>query len=179
MVIQKKTVKNCLDIFERYSLLTSRKICQLEHLKRCIKNNDWDYHLNTRDSRYNLQKQIIEYNRLNFLIPPYFAPWLSGFVEAEGCFRSTHSLFFYIGQNDDWYILNAIKAFFYSHHKLGINKNLRTKNLQYRVSMSGKPTLKRVLDHFDRHPLLGHKKVSYEVFRQKFFQCSSNNKCHG
>jgi hypothetical protein len=31
---------NCLNILSKYPLLTSRKICQLEHLKECLKNKD-------------------------------------------------------------------------------------------------------------------------------------------
>lgn len=172
LAIAQKAVKHCLSVFEKYPFLTSRKICQLNHLKQCISQNTWDYHLETRDSRYDEQKSIIQYNKTNFVIPSYFGPWLSGFTEAEGCFRSTSGLSFYIGQNDDWYILNAIKAYLGSHHKLGIHKDLGRPwldTVQYRVSMSGKPTIENIIHHFDKYPLLGYKKVSYSIFCQLFF----------
>jgi hypothetical protein len=170
--IDQKTVKNCLRVIEKYPFLTSRKICQLNHLKQCFELNSWDYHLETRDSRYSKQKDIIDHYKTSFIIPPYFGPWFSGFTEAEGSFRSTAGLSFYIGQNDDWYILNAIKTYLGSHHKLGVHKDLRRPwldTVQYRVSMSGKPTIENIINHFNQFPLLGYKKVSYDIFCQKYF----------
>ena len=177
LAIAQKTVENCLSVFEKYPFLTSRKICQLDHLKQCIKQNSWDYHLETRDSRYHKQKDIIQHSKTNLIIPPYFGPWLSGFTEAEGCFRSTSKLSFYISQNDDWYILNAIKIYLGSRHKLGVNKDSRRPwldNVQFRVSMSGKPTIENIINHFSKFPLLGYKKVSYEIFCQQYFAQSTS-----
>lgn len=180
--IAQKDVARCLQIFEKYPFLTSRKICQLAHLKNCLQNRSWNYHLESRDLKYAQQKDILASYKKDFVIPPYFGPWLSGFAEAEGSFRSTHALSFYIGQNQDWYILNAIKRFFNSHHKLGINKNLRRPwldSVQYRVSMTGKPVLVKIVEHFTKYPLLGYKQVSFQVFclcfsdkqkSEKFFQ---------
>jgi hypothetical protein len=167
-----KDVKNILGILEKYPFLTSRKTCQLEYLKQCMNNRSWDYHLQTRDSKYLNQQKIIDHYKHHFKIPSYFGPWLSGFIEAEGCFRSTSSVSFYVGQNDDWYILNAIKEYFRSHHTLGINKDLRPhrSQYQYRVSMSGKPTIERIITHFEAYPLLGYKKVSYDLFCSKFYK---------
>ena len=53
----------------------------------------------------------------------YFNEWLSGFIEAEGCFsiRTTsnnHS--FSIAQNDDKYILDKIKHHFNITNKIWI-----------------------------------------------------------
>lgn len=172
VAVAQKDIKNLLNIFEKYPLLTSRKICQLEYLKQCMANRSWHYHLKTRDSKYDgLQNLVRNYNQ-SFEIPDYFGPWLSGFVEAEGSFRSTHSLSVYIGQNDDWYILNAIKIYFNSHHKLSLHKDLRKNAYQYhyRVSMSGKPTIERIIAHFKNHPLLGYKKISYDLFCNQFYK---------
>lgn len=164
--ISKKAVNNCLAILEEYPLLTSRKICQLQHLKNCIRNNDWEYHVKTRDSKYSEQQKIIN---KKFDLPPYFAPWLSGFIEAEGCFRKNS---FYISQNNDWYILNGIKTFYGSHHKIGINKDLRPRKSepqpQYRISISGKPSIRNILIHINNNPLLGFKKVSYLKFYETY-----------
>lgn len=171
--ISQKDVKNILAIFEKSPLLTSRKICQLEYLKQCMANRSWDFHLKTRDSKYDGQQGLIKNYNQRFEIPDYFAPWLSGFVEAEGSFRSTHALIsFYICQNDDRYILDAIKIYFDSHNKLSLHKDLRKNAYQYhyRVSMSGKPVLERIIKHFEVYPLLGYKKVSYDLFCSKFYK---------
>nr|AOC61524.1 putative LAGLIDADG homing endonuclease [Rhexinema sarcinoideum] len=171
--IAQKNVARCLQIFEKYPFLTSQKICQLAHLKKCLQNRSWSYHLETRNFKYAQQKEMLASYKKDFVIPPYFGPWLSGFAEAEGCFRSTQALSFYICQNQDWYILNAIKRFFNSHHKLGINKDLRRPwldSVQYRLSMSGKPVLEKIVQHFTKYPLYGYKQVSFQVFCEKFFQ---------
>ena len=170
VALSQKSVHLILKIFEKYPLLTSRKICQLHHFKQCMSNRAWSYHLETRDSRYDKQQQIVEYYNQKFIIPDYFGPWLSGFFEAEGSFRSTHGLSVYTGQND-WYILNAIKAYFHSHHKLGTHKDNwpgRRPGPQYRLSMSGKPTIDRIIKHFENNPLLGYKKVSYDLFCERY-----------
>lgn len=172
VAVSQKSSKQIQLVFETYPPLTSRKICQLNHLKKTLLDRSWDYHLATRDSKYEHQKQIIQGAKHHFVIPHYFGPWLSGFMEAEGCFRSSASagLSVYVSQNDDWYILNAIKTYWKSHHKLGVNKDIRSKATQYRLSISGKPVLKGVLEHFETYPLLGHKRLSYEVFCQRFYK---------
>jgi LAGLIDADG endonuclease len=172
VALSQKDVKNILSIFKKYPLLTSRKICQLDYLKQCNIDRSWSYHLQTRDSKYVDQQKLIQHYKKNFVIPHYFGPWLSGFIEAEGCFRSTHYLSLYVGQNDDWYVLNAIKRYFNSHHKLNLHKDLRKNayKYHYRLSMSGKPTIEALIKHFDKYPLLGYKKVSYDYFCNKFKQ---------
>lgn len=161
-------VKRILDIFETYPLLSSRKIHQCAHLKAVMQDRSWEYHLESRDSKYDGIQQLIDHQKDHFVIPDYFAPWLSGFFEAEGCFRCKHGHSVVICQNDDWYLLNAIKVFFGSTHKLSRHKDDRTASIHYRVSISGKPVLERMMHHFEAHPLLGYKKVSYNLFCESY-----------
>ena len=109
---------------------------------------------------------LINSKNHSFIIPHYFNGWLSGFVEAEGCFRCRNdkATSFYISQNNDYYILNAIKTFFNSNHKIGIHKDLRNLNQHYRISISGKPCLTLIKHHFNHYPLLGHKKISFDIW---------------
>ena len=65
-------MENCLNILSNYPLLTSRKICQLIHFKNCIENTNWEYHLNTRDNKYNSQINLINLFNNEFSIPHYF-----------------------------------------------------------------------------------------------------------
>ena len=48
----------------------------------------------------------------------YFHAWLSGFIEAEGCFRTAArqngNHYFSIGQNNDKYLILAIKKYFHA-----------------------------------------------------------------
>jgi hypothetical protein len=90
--VSKADVANCLKIFKKYPLLTSRKRLQLEHLQRWGLNTGWEFHLKTRDQRYDKQEEMVEIENKSFVIPPYFGPWLSGFIEAESCFHSQSGL---------------------------------------------------------------------------------------
>ena len=65
---------------------------QLEHLQRWGLNTGWEFHLKTRDQRYDKQEEMVEIENKSFVIPPYFGPWLSGFIEAESCFHSQSGL---------------------------------------------------------------------------------------
>lgn len=40
IALSKKDVNNCLNIINKYPLLTTRKLCQFEHLKKCYENKD-------------------------------------------------------------------------------------------------------------------------------------------
>lgn len=159
----KKRVKHLLNVFETYPFLTSRKRCQLNHVKQCMLKNNWNYHLNTRDSKFDAQNRIISSNNINFEIPHYFGPWLSGFSEAEGHFSAKHRHVLYnIGQNNDLFLINAIKQYFRSQHT--IQSVCAGKHTYYRIDIGGAPALKQIIKHFNNNPLLGYKKRSYARF---------------
>ena len=166
LAVSKKDVNNCLNILSKYPLLTSNKICQLEHLKKCIEINDWNYHLKIRNNKYDLQINTINFYNNSFVLPTYFNCWLSGFIEAEGCFRfrNNKATSFYICQNNDFYILNAIKTYFNSNHKIGIHTDLRSSNIHYRISISGKPCLNLLKNHLNNFPLIGNKQISFNIW---------------
>jgi LAGLIDADG endonuclease len=176
VALDQGSVKRILTIFETYPLLTSRKISQLNYLKMMMNDRSWSHHLDTRDFKYTDQQKLIEHYKQNFVMPYYFSAWISGFFEAEGCFRCTHGLSVYLCQNEDWYLLNAVKRFFQSHHKLSLHKDVRSQSKHFRVSFSGKRTLDRIIAHFESYPLLGYKKVSYDLFCNKFKQ--NKSQCH-
>ena len=165
-----KDIKRITQIIKKYPLLTSRKILQLDHFKQCMVDRSWNCHLQTRDSKYLNQQKLIDHYKHNFRIPSYFGPWLSGFAEAEGCFFSTSKLSFSICQNYDWYIINAIKQYFNSHHQISIYKDKRPNRNphHYRIYMTGKLVVERVIKHFSSNPLLGYKKINYHTFKNKF-----------
>ena len=166
----KKDVSNILNILEKYPLLSSRKICQLEYAKQCLENLSVQYLLQTRDNKYDNQQKLVKQYNKGFNIPHYFGPWLSGFIEAEGCFSSTTDLKLMIGQNHDWYLINAIKNYFKSHHKIILHKDLRPNSCQqhYYIVMGGLNILKHIVAHIEENPLLGYKQVSYDIFYKKF-----------
>jgi hypothetical protein len=163
VVDKKNTILNIIDIFDIYPPLTSRLICQLNFLKACIKNNSIENYIKIRNLKYNNQLNIIEGNNKEYIVPYYFPSWLSGFIEAEGCFciRTNNNHSFSIGQNDDLYILEAIKSFFH----LKTNVRNPQKNF-YLIETYSKDTLNKVITHCTMFPLLGEKAKSLNIFIQ-------------
>jgi len=172
VVNDKKIVQEIIKIFDIYPLLTSKKICQLKFLKKCIEINSVDWYLSNRNNKYidqsviiNTKSLVIENN--SFILPPYFKEWFSGFVEAEGCFciRKNYNYSFSIGQNDDIYLINIIKQY------LKASNLIRNpyRNF-YLLEIYKKETIITIISHFNNYPLLGEKAKSFQVFKQRFLQ---------
>jgi len=161
VVNKKEDIQEIIKIFEEYPLLTSKKICQLQFLKTCLTKNCINYYLNNRGNKYENQPEIL---KASFEIPNYFKEWLSGFIEAEGCFslRKSNNHSFSIGQNDDIYLIEAIKTYFEASNAV---RNSYGKF--YALEIYKKEVLKRIITHCYNYPLLGEKRISFEKFSQK------------
>ena len=167
IVDDKKTIKKIITIFNTYPLFTSRKICQLQFLKICLKNPCIKHYFKTRDFKYFYQLDIIRSNPLkNYYFSKYFKIWLSGFVEAEGCFslRSNNNDSFSIGQKYDYYIIEAIKNYFNCSNKI----RMPSKHF-YLLEIYKKEILKDIYKNFSKYPLLGEKAQSFHKFYSKFY----------
>lgn len=153
-----------IKIFEQYPPLTSRKICQLKFLIECLKHNNVDRYLAERDQKYDNQSLILN---APFVVPLYFQAWLAGFVEAEGCFTAklgpnSHPSFS-LGQNNDLYLLEAIK----SELKITTKILLRTKGVFFILTAYRRETLLNIIKYFENYPLLGAKAVSLKELKKK------------
>ncbi len=167
VVNKKETIQEIIKIFYSYPLLTSKKICQFEFLNKCLKENSVDMYLSSRNYKYNNQLNIIKSNPLKKGLPYYFKGWLSGFIEAEGCFsiRKNNNNSFSIGQNDDIYLINAIKQFFGALNKV---RNPNPCRKYYSIEIYRKETLQFIINHFNIYPLLGEKAESLQKFNKNF-----------
>lgn len=169
VVNDKQTIINIIKIFNTYPPLTSKKICQLNFLKKCILKNSVDWYLSNRNIKYNNQISITKSDIFGLkkgvlIIPSYFYGWLSGFIEAEGCFstRKTNNLSFSIGQNYDIYLINIIKEYFKATNVVrNPNGNF------YILDIYKKETLKLIIDHINNNPLLGEKAESFYIWEKK------------
>jgi cytochrome c oxidase subunit 1 len=162
----KNHIIEAIKIFDKYPPLTSRLTCCLSFLKSCLNNNDVLTYLSQRDLKYSNQNNLIQEKIFKFELPlDYFNSWLSGFIEAESCFsiRKIGTYSFSIGQNDDIYLINAIKNFF------GATNIIRKKNRFYYLEIYKKDILFKIIDHCENYPLLGAKYDSLLKFK-KFFE---------
>ena len=165
VVNKKQEVEEIIQIYDTYPPLTSKKICQLAFLKTSLTKISVKTYLLTRNLKYDKQLTIIKSN-LNFNIPSYFKVWLSGFIEAEGCFsiRKSNNHSFSIGQNDDIYLINAIKEYF------EVTNKVRNPYANfYSLEVYKKEILLKIINHCTNYPLLGEKLESLKKFNQKFF----------
>jgi len=170
VVNNQKTIQEIIKIYDKYSPLTSKKICQLKFLKSCLLHNSVDLYLSTRNFKYKDQSIIVNsdpfgFNKNSFNLPNYFKGWLAGFIEAEGCFsiRKNNNHSFSIGQKDDLYLLIAIKQFFGSTNKV---RNI--KHNFYSLEIYKKDTLKFIINYLNIYPLLGEKAESFKKFNQHY-----------
>ena len=128
---------------------------------KCFKVNNVDWYLKTRKFKY-LNSEIKNFD----FDSSYFNEWLSGFIEAEGCFSIrtiSNNNSFSIGQNDDKYLLDKIK----NHFDI-INK-VRNKNDRFwYIEVYKKSTLLKIINHCIEYPLLGEKILSLSKFTDLF-----------
>ena len=91
---------------------------------------------------------------------------MSGFIEAKGCFsiRKDSNYSFSIGQNNDFYLLEAIKHYFEITNKI---KN-RNGNYYY-LQVYKKEVLCKIIIHCTNYPLLGKKLECIKIFRKNLF----------
>lgn len=162
-------------VLAKYPLLTARKQCQLEFAKNCLLKKDIANFLTDRDNKYKNKRLILE-DLSTQELPSYFAPWLSGFVEAEGNFSLVFNekghlrkSAFTIGQNDELHILKWIKSYFDIHAQILKDKPKKDGCFDYyRLYLYNAESRKLLFEHFDKYPLLGDKKLSYLKFFNYF-----------
>jgi len=159
VVNKKEEIIEVIKIFYTYPPLTSKKICQLAFLKTCLTETSVEKYLSTRDTKFKEQSSIIN---ANFNVPTYFKAWLSGFIETEGCFsiRKTKAHSFSIGQNDDVYLIDAIKQYFEIS-----NKVRNPYGNFYFIEVYKKEVLAKIVAHCTNYPLLGEKLESLKKLR--------------
>jgi cytochrome c oxidase subunit 1 len=177
-------IRQIITIFDQYPPLTTRLRCQLCFLKQCLYYNGTtveavSWYMANRSNKYMHVFELVTAEDLFFSSKlDYINPWLSGFVEAEGCFTlrqassgvlSLYPKGFSIGQNTDYELLRMISLKFKSSNlpRLVNTKASITKKSApqfYIFETAAKACLKSICDHFNVYPLLGAKASSYVVF---------------
>jgi hypothetical protein len=154
-------------------------VADYKNIDKLINIFNGQLRLNKTNLRFNLWLNIRnEYsNDQILLLNPKFSSlndnaWLSGFIDAEGCFnfnaitKSTIKVRFLIDQKDEFNILNKIQ----NHLKAGsinIRKNNQIESeIIYRYSLYNQKSLKLLNDYLIKFPLKSHKSISLIRFNK-------------
>lgn len=161
-VDDKKLIMNIIKIFDKYPPLTYRLQTQLLFMKSCLLHNNIDKYFEERNNKYLMNKS---YN-LN-INNNYFKEWLSGFIEAEGCFslRKNNNHSFSIAQKNEMKLIEYIKTFFEIQSKVRLVKGDIWHLETYRKS-----TLLNIINHCYIYPLLGEKSLSFDKLKKEILQ---------
>ena len=171
----KTDVHKVLHILNIYPLLTTRKRAQLEFALYCLKNP----FLSKKDFVIQRNKKYLDYyndnSNLDIHNISYFKSWLSGFIEAEGCFSlvkypngKIRKASFSIGKNSDKKIIEMIKQYLASTHTITEELNKSGLLKHYRLSIYGPKSRLKLINHFYKYPLLGEKNTSFRIWIQNF-----------
>lgn len=164
-----------LKIFDKYPPLTARLRAQIKFAYMCKEHNKIDIYLQTRQNKYLLFENpftepcSISNNTKRTPEPPvssYFNQWLSGFIEAQGCFciRRNNTKSFSLKNQVALLCLVEIKK------HLGIQSSIRhLKNNIWFVETFRKTSLEKLEQHLIQYPLLGDKSQSFHRFQTHSF----------
>lgn len=173
VVNNKKDIIEICKIFDLYPPLTTRMALQLKFLKSCLLYPDVNLYLENRNSKFERMLVKDRYkltgSKTNSvkITSSYFESWLSGFIEAEGCFclRAGNNHSFSIGQKKDKFLIEMIKDYF------NCSNNIRIlKDDFYLLEVYKKESLRKIVNHClsSKNPLLGAKAKSLALFLTKF-----------
>lgn len=180
--------------FNKYPLLTSKKINFNLWIKGIEILNKKDYKNKTMNELLEIinkmNKKItfeIKWKFLNLNIVNKINPnWITGFTDGDGCFyfklSKTILASYELTQNThDYLLLNSIKNYFKTGN---ISPNLKNiycmKNALNNKSISRyyintKEGINKVINHFNKYPLLTNKKISFEYWKI-LIDMKNNNK---
>lgn len=181
VVDDKRVIFNIVKIFDTYPPLTTRLKCQLYFLKSCLglqgapkgtpaSNVSWM--ITYRKYKYKHAFSVTsaqELLKMSLDNRHYIHAWISGFTEAEGCFtiRAFSSCIpsFSIGQNDDLELLLFLALYFIANSKPRPVPSKSGKSF-YLFETASLASLINICAHFNKYPLLGAKKDSFEKFKK-------------
>jgi len=132
---------------------------ELQQLYRLFENNICT--LNTKLRFENLSNKVINFNK-----PLLTIGWLSGFLDAEGCFRIKYEktgslkLIFEISQKEEE-ILIQIKELLKITTKI---RKAKDKN-HWILSIDSLENRNSLIEYLERHPLCSHKKIIFEKWK--------------
>ena len=142
-----------LPLFAKFPPLTTRMTLQLAFLIKALSGMKVEEYMSTRADKYTDRSTI---SPLFTVLPSYFGPWLSGFIEAEGSFATRSGVIgfsFSISQLHDYYLMQAILQYFGQSH-LTVKKGI---NPLYFIEIANLKGVTTVIRNLVDNPLQGYK----------------------
>lgn len=139
-------------------MLEILKVSELRLIKRQNQYGKWIERANLLTNNRKLEEQNPTLKN-----PSWEDSWLSGFIDAEGCFRISYEkgldkyrLFFQITQ-DELEIIEKIKELFGKKHRGSIIKDRNT----YLLMISGKEARELIINYLNKYPLKTQKRIAF------------------
>lgn len=161
----KSKVTALLRVFQRYPPLTTRIRLQLAFMERMLELTVVEKrkplvvaaYFAQRGLKYPVAEQRLAESPTEILRLPYYKEWLSGFIEAEGCFSvraNRLSASFSVGQKFDANILHSVRI--YLETAASVNPRKSEPNFYY-FETYNRASLLKIIQHCQMYPLLGEK----------------------
>ena len=169
----RKRVLEILKLFNDHPPVTRRVCFQWHFLRECMKRQSVEWYLLNRSKKYAPEEYTVEWEPPTTLAGR--GTWLSGFIEAEGCFTlrgaSSKVKSFSIFQKGERDLLRAISAYFGGEERSRLVLNKKQRKTQnhppeggYALEVYNPSVLERIVAHCTLFPLYGEKKNSLEIF---------------
>jgi len=161
-----KALSTLCHIFDRSPFLTQHKRQQYAFFSYCLKNKPTiSEYAHLKSGELLLPKAVHQLTVDQILAQTYYASWLAGFIEAEGCFciRQNGQQSFSIGQKNDASIILSIKVYLKFQNKIQ-----HKPNDMYVLEGSHRKALGNIIELLCTYPLLGEKSVSFARFVERY-----------
>ena len=161
-----------LQVFNHYPPLTMRLQYQVVFMHRMLlltttevsKGATYSTYIRERGNKYEARQYAAPRNPEDILTVPYYREWLSGFIEAEGCFSiraSGRTFSFSISQKYGHDVLHAIRLYLRTVARV----NLRNGAPEfYYLETYNRASLRKIIEHCACYPLLGEKALQLKAF---------------
>jgi hypothetical protein len=165
-VTKKAEVKQLVDLFSDYPLLTVHQSTRLCGLRIALENNVVHMEELAELEQFKLPSSYVAPD-LTKVDGQYADNWLVGFVNGEGHFGTVkgHKVLQFQLEHTDKPAVELLKERMDLSRPVLETKAREGRKTTYRISVSSASDLRKVVSFFDNNKLVGHKAKQYQVWR--------------